>query len=139
MTLDECYEAMGGDYSEVLERLRSEELIKRVMIMYLTDDSFDKLCSSLGEKRYDGAYADAIAVKGVSGNMGFSGLYKAVSDIVEALKIRNFAFARCTDEDLENLLSTAKDNYNKTIAAIKTFNYENADKKAKRDTKHKNN
>lgn len=135
--MDECYEAMGGDYSEVLERLCSKELIKRVMIMYLTDDSFDKLCSSLSEKRYDDAYADAIAVKGVSGNMGFSGLYKAASDIVEALKIRNFAFARCTDEDFENLLCMAKENYNKTIAAIKVFNEENTAKKEKKGAKYK--
>lgn len=137
MTLDECYEAMGGDYSEVLERLRSEELIKRVIIMYLTDDSFDKLCSSLSERRYDEAYADAIAVKGVSGNMGFGGLYRAVSDVIEALKIRNFAFARCTDEDLDYLLCTAKDNYNKTIAAIKAFYEDEKQNGAKKKSKRK--
>lgn len=139
MTLEECYKAMDGDYAEVLSRLENEDTIKKVMLMFLTDDSFDKLYTSMMEKRYDDAYADAIGVKGITGNMGFGGLYRCICDIVEALKIRKSMFARCTDEDLNNLMLRAKKNYDKTIAAISEFKKENTVKKRKSKQRRDNN
>ena len=32
MTIQECYEAIGGDYEDVLGRLRSEALIRKIYI-----------------------------------------------------------------------------------------------------------
>ena len=35
MTLQECYEKMGGDYEEVLARLISQERIAKYMVKFL--------------------------------------------------------------------------------------------------------
>ena len=39
MTMQECYEAIGGNYEDVLGRLRSEALIQRFTLKFLEDPS----------------------------------------------------------------------------------------------------
>lgn len=51
MTLKECYIAIGGDYENVLERLRSERLVQKFVLRFLDDKSFELLCTSLNEKK----------------------------------------------------------------------------------------
>ena len=43
MTLKECYAAMGGDYDEVIGRLRSERLVQKFVLKFLDDGSYDLL------------------------------------------------------------------------------------------------
>ena len=47
MTLQECYAAMGGNYNDALGRLRSERLVQKFVLKFLTDGSYDLLCRSL--------------------------------------------------------------------------------------------
>ena len=44
MTLKECYAALGGDYDEVIGRLRSERLVQKFVLKFLDDGSYDLLC-----------------------------------------------------------------------------------------------
>ena len=39
MTLQECYEAIGGDYQDVISRLRSDR--QKFVLKFLDDSSFD--------------------------------------------------------------------------------------------------
>ena len=41
MTLQECYEALGGDYQDVISRLRSDRLVQKFVLKFLDDSSFD--------------------------------------------------------------------------------------------------
>ena len=43
MTLEVCYAEMGADYAEVLERLRDERLIRRYVLRFPDDPSYDAL------------------------------------------------------------------------------------------------
>lgn len=43
MTVQECYEAIGGNYEDVLGRLHSEALIRRFTLKFLEDQSYIQL------------------------------------------------------------------------------------------------
>ena len=43
MTMRECYEAIGGNYEDVLGRLHSEALIRRFTLKFLEDQSYIQL------------------------------------------------------------------------------------------------
>ena len=40
MTIQECYEAIGGNYEEVLGRLQREALIRKFTLKFLEDPSY---------------------------------------------------------------------------------------------------
>lgn len=48
MTIQECYEAIGGNYEDVLRRLRSEVLIRKFTLKFLEDQSYSLLKQALG-------------------------------------------------------------------------------------------
>ena len=43
MTIKECYEAMGGDYEDVLKRLMNEARIQKFALMFKKDPSMSQL------------------------------------------------------------------------------------------------
>ena len=47
MTMRECYEAIGGNYEDVLGRLHSEALIRRFTLRFLEDQSYIQLKQAL--------------------------------------------------------------------------------------------
>ena len=47
MTMQECYEAIGGNYEAVLGRLHSEALIRRFVLKFLEDQSYIQLKQAL--------------------------------------------------------------------------------------------
>ena len=72
MNLQECYEALGGDFEDVLSRLRSEKLVQKFVLKFLNDKSFDLLCSSLEEENYEEAFRASHTIKGVCQNLSFN-------------------------------------------------------------------
>jgi len=65
MTLQECYAAIGGDYEEVLGRLRSERLIQKFVLKFLNDPSYSLLVETMAARQYDEAFRAAHTIKGV--------------------------------------------------------------------------
>ena len=47
MTMRECYEAIGGNYEDVMGRLHSEALIRRFTLKFLEDQSYIQLKQAL--------------------------------------------------------------------------------------------
>lgn len=114
MTVKECYEKIGGDYSEVVNRLMTDERITRFAGMFLDDDSYRKLVDAMGEGDYDLAFRMAHTMKGVTQNLSFEALYQPVNEITEAL--------RDTHRDVElaeSLLPTVTKQYEITVAGIR--------------------
>lgn len=79
MTIQECYEAIGGNYEDVLRRLRSEALIRKFTLKFLEDQSYPLLKQALGDNNYEEAFRGAHTLKGVCQNLSFDRLYE-VSD-----------------------------------------------------------
>ena len=86
MTLRECYEAMGGNYDEVMGRLRTEERVKKFALKFLADTSFDTLKTALAAGNGEEAFRAAHTMKGVTQDLSFDRLYRSSHEITEALR-----------------------------------------------------
>lgn len=111
MKVSECLSVLGGDYESVMGRMMSEDRIKRFLLMFCEDTSFDELCSGMEEGDYAKAFRAAHTLKGVCSNLGLENLGKSASTITEALRgnINNGADA---------LLPQVIEDYNIAIDAI---------------------
>lgn len=114
MTIQECYQALEGNYEEVLGRLYSEALVKKFVGMFLADQSFALLTGSMRDKNYDEAFRGAHTLKGVCQNLAFTKLYQSSHELTEALRNKEI------DKSLE-LLAQVELDYAQTYAAVKSF------------------
>ncbi len=112
MTLEECYTAIGGNYTEVVARLHSERLVRKFVLKFLDDKSFELLCSSMAEKNYEEAFRAAHTIKGICQNLGFSRLLDSSSRLSEALR-------HGWTPEADGLVGEVETDYRMTEAAIR--------------------
>ena len=86
MTIEQCYQALGGSYEQMLRRTRGAHWVRKYLEMFLQDDSFDQLCRILEQGDREEAYQAAITLKSVSGNLSFTRLCDAASALAEVLR-----------------------------------------------------
>lgn len=86
MNLSECLAVLGSDYNEILERMITEERVKKYLAMFSKDTSFEELCMSMAEGDYETAFRAAHTLKGVCANLGIENLRAKASEITEALR-----------------------------------------------------
>lgn len=86
MTLQECYQALGGDYDEVLRRLMTPKLVDKFVGKFLADDSYHALCAAMEAGQRQEAFRAAHTLKGVCQNLGFGNLLHAVEPLTELLR-----------------------------------------------------
>lgn len=86
MTLEECYNAFGGNYRDVLARLMKEERVERFIKSFPTQDMVTPIEKSIEEGNYKQAFLDSHTLKGVCATLGISRLYKSVSDLTECMR-----------------------------------------------------
>ncbi|MDE6398974.1 MAG: Hpt domain-containing protein [Clostridiales bacterium] len=116
MTVQECYEQMGGDYADVMSRLRTDERILRFLGKVADDGSFALLCSSLQAHTMEEAFRAAHTLKGICMNLSLTKLYTSANALTEALRGR----AQYGD-DLPPLLDAVKADYENTVACIRAL------------------
>ena len=119
MTIQECYEAMGGDYNDVVSRLRTEDRIARFLVRILDDQSMNLLVNSIADRNLSEAFRAAHTLKGVCLNLSLVRLGGCVSDITEALRNREEY-----GEDLEPLLAAVREEYDNSMKCITAFKEE---------------
>ncbi len=117
MSLKDCYNALEGDFDEVLGRLRSERMIQKFVLKFLDDASFENLCTALKDGNGDEAFRAAHTIKGVCQNLSFTKLGKSSSELTEALR-GGF------NPHAESLAEQVKNDYQQTVAAIREFKSE---------------
>ena len=86
MSITECYASFGGNYEDVKERLRSDALIERFAVKFLSDTSYENLCNAMKDRQYPEAFRAAHTIKGVAMNLGFSKLAGSASQLTELLR-----------------------------------------------------
>lgn len=118
MGLKECYESLGGDYEAVLSRLRTEERVKKFLLMFREDDSYDRLIGSLEKGDDESAFRAAHTLKGVCQNLSFTRLYRSSEALTEALRGGQSG-------DISNLINEVKADYERTATAIRMMEQEN--------------
>lgn len=113
MNLKDYYDKIGGDYDGVVSRLLSDERVKKYVIRFPEDKTFELLGASLGARDYAEAFRAAHTLKGLSLNLGFGALYSAVYEITEALRPQKEA------DGLDEMLAKVKEAYELTVSYIK--------------------
>lgn len=86
MTIKECYEALGGDYSEVLERMADPQMVEKFIALFLKDNSFDNLCTGIADEKRMESFCAAHTLKGVCQNLGLGDLLVPVDKLTEILR-----------------------------------------------------
>lgn len=114
MTVKECYEAVGGNYEDVMSRLRTDERVMRFLGKVADDGSFALLKDSLASRNMEESFRAAHTLKGVCLNLSLTRLYDSASQLTEALRGRTEYGA-----DLEPLFERVKEDYELTVSNIR--------------------
>ncbi len=116
MTLKECYAALGGNYDEVMGRLRSERLVQKFVLKFLNDGSYQLLKDSLAAGDRDEAFRAAHTIKGVCANLAFNELLESSEQLTEALRD-----GKPPEPGEEALLARVEADYERARQAIQAF------------------
>ena len=114
MTLQECYEKIGGDYADVLARLAKEDRIEKYMVKFLEDPTYEMLCDARKAEDDNAVFLAIHTLKGVSQNLGFNRLYEVSHVMTEAVR----GGVKLQDESMFEAVQGA---YFKTIEVIKEY------------------
>ena len=117
MTLQECYQALGGSYDEVLRRLMSPKLVEKFIIKFLSDSSYPMLCAAMAAGQRAEAFRAAHTVKGICQNLGFGNLLRSVEPLTELLR----PLTEGIPDGAAALLSQVQKDYDGTVLAIQTY------------------
>lgn len=114
MNLKDCYIKFGGDFDEVLGRLRREETVQKFAFKFLDDKSFSLFESSIGSKDYEDALRAVHTLKGICQNLSFTRLFESSSLVTNALKENDW------DKAIDMMPKLSEDYY-ETINVIRDF------------------
>ena len=115
MNLKDCYTKFGGDFDEVLGRLRREQTVQKFVYKFLDDTSFHLFEASMRDKNYEEALRAVHTLKGVCQNLSFTRLFKSSSLVTKALKENDW------NKAVDMMPQLSKDYY-ETINAIEELN-----------------
>ncbi len=119
MNLRECYEAMGGDYDDVIGRLRKEQRVEKFIRRFAEDPSCDLLRRSAEAGDWAEAFRAAHTLKGVCQNLSLTRLGNSSSQLTEALR------SGYTPE-VDQLLPVVYEDHRRAVAAIAELSTDSA-------------
>ena len=103
MTIQECYQKLGGEFAQIEKRLPSVSLVRKFIIKFLDDDSFSMLCHAMQNGQREEAFRAAHTLKGVSANLGFSRLLASAGALAELLRAETETIPGRTADLLEEV------------------------------------
>lgn len=114
MTDREFFNSIGSDYDDVVRRLGTEAAVRRFILMFKDDPSYEELKRALSDGDVNTAFRSAHTMKGVAINLGFTRLYEASSELTEILRAGNLDGADGSFEGVEREYGIIM-NYLKTL------------------------
>ena len=117
MTIQECYQKLGGDYAQVEKRLPGIHLIQRFIAKFLDDGSYPELCRAMEQGQTEEAFRAAHTLKGVSANLGFDRLTASSGELTELLRGRTDGIPT----EAVPLLDMVRQDYELTADAIRAY------------------
>lgn len=120
MTIQDCYNAIGGDFKDVMGRLRKEERVQKFALKFLDDGSYRLLCDSLEAENYSEAFRAAHTIKGVCQNLGFRQLFESVHELTEELRAEQYS------DRLPDMMEKVTKDYEQTVGALIQYRDSNA-------------
>ena len=86
MDVRNVYEKIGGDFDDVMSRLRKEERVEKFLKLFLKDTSFAELKESMEKNDIPAAFKAAHTAKGVCANLSLERLRAKASALTEDLR-----------------------------------------------------
>ena len=86
MTIEQCYELLGGSYASVLQRLMKKERVEKFLMRVPADPTFEQLQTAFEAGEWNNAFTAAHTLKGISANMGLADLHEAADLLTESLR-----------------------------------------------------
>ena len=117
MTIQECYQKLGGEFAQGEKRLSSVGLVRKFIVKFLDDDSYSKLCLAMQNGQWEEAFRAAHTLKGVSANLGFSRLLASAGELTELLR----AETETIPGRAAALLEEVKQDYELTVSVIRAY------------------
>ena len=117
MTIQECYQKLGGDYAQVEKRLPGIHLIRRFVAKFLDDGSYPELCRAMEQGQTEEAFRAAHTLKGVSANLGFDRLTASSGELTELLRGKTDGIPT----EAVPLLDMVRQDYELTADAIRAY------------------
>lgn len=117
MTIEECYQELGGNYGEVSTRLSGPAMIQRFAARFPDDPSFAALSRELEAGNRREAFRAAHTLKGVCANLSFSRLQASAAALTEVLRRESDT----VPAEAVLLMETVREDYQTTVAAIRRF------------------
>ena len=105
MNLKEFYADINGDYEGVTSRLRSEKMVRKFVLKFLNDASYEE------------AFRAAHTIKGICQNLGFTVLGDSSSQLTDALR-------NGWSEGAEALVERVTEDYRLTADAVRALEAE---------------
>ena len=117
MTIQECYQKLGGDYAQVEKRLPGIHLIRKFIAKFLDDGSYPELCRAMEQGQTEEAFRAAHTLKGVSANLGFDRLTASSGELTELLRGKTDGIPT----EAVPLLDMVRQDYELTADAIRAY------------------
>ena len=117
MTIEECYQELGGNYAEVCTRLPSPKLVQKFAGKFLEDQSYATLCGQMDANNRAEAFRAAHTLKGVCANLSFTRLFTSSAALTETLRPESSAIPAGAMRELEEVCR----DYQTTVEAIRRF------------------
>ena len=117
MTIQECYQQLGGDYAQAATRLPSVSLVTRFISKFLDDGSYAELRQAMAEGRRADAFRAAHTLKGVCGNLSFDRLLASTATLTALLRPESDTIP----EGADALLAQVEQDYAVTTGAIRAY------------------
>ena len=114
MNLKDCYLKFGGDFDEVLGRLRREQTVRKFVFKFLDDKSFSLFEASMVKKDYSEALRAVHTLKGICQNLSFTRLFESSSLVTNALKENDW-------DKAVDMMPKLSEDYYETINVIRDF------------------
>lgn len=100
------------DVEGALERLSNDmDMYKMILTAFPEDSTMSELKEALKEKNWDEAFTAAHALKGLAGNLGFTGLFYALGELVIIIRAGKV-------NDMEESFNSVQEFYDDIIQVI---------------------
>ena len=117
MTIEECYQELGGNYAEVCTLLPSPKLVQKFAGKFLEDQSYATLCGQMDANNRAEAFRAAHTLKGVCANLSFTRLFTSASALPEALRLEG----EVIPAEALSLREDVRRDYQTTVDAIRRY------------------
>ena len=119
MTLQELYQAMGGDYNQALRILRVEKLIDKHIRKLPNNKIFPAFAEAGKSMDSVALFENAHAIKGVCSNLGLVQMAEIASDISEEFRPGNQR--KMTDAEVQEKVTRINDMFENAVREIQNY------------------